>query len=133
MRDDQERGGGAKPGDTPADTQEMNDENTATRSGKQQPATTYNVVGFYEKGPLQMRLAYNYRNAYEQTAQGNRGQPVNVDAYGIRSTAFARGALGRRRGLLVLRRERDAEATGQVSTDRCDTLLAPACQERRCG
>ncbi len=46
-------------------------------------ATTYNVVGFYEKGPLQMRLAYNYRNAYEQTMQGNRGQPVNVDAYGI--------------------------------------------------
>ncbi|MFS2108114.1 TonB-dependent receptor [Sphingomonas sp. Sphisp140] len=45
--------------------------------------TTYNVVGFYEKGRLQMRLAYNYRNAYEQTAQGNRGQPVNVDAYGI--------------------------------------------------
>ena len=38
MRDDQERGGGAKPGDTPVDTQEMNDENTATRSGKQQPA-----------------------------------------------------------------------------------------------
>jgi iron complex outermembrane recepter protein len=44
---------------------------------------TYNVVGFYEKGPLQMRLAYNYREAYEQTAQGNRGQPVNVAAYGI--------------------------------------------------
>jgi iron complex outermembrane recepter protein len=43
----------------------------------------YNVVGFYEKGPLQMRLAYNYREAYEQTAQGNRGQPVNVAAYGI--------------------------------------------------
>lgn len=46
-------------------------------------ATTYNVVGFYEKGPLQMRMAYNYRNAYEATASGNRGQPVNVAAYGI--------------------------------------------------
>ncbi len=46
-------------------------------------ATTYNVVGFYEKGPLQARLAYNYRNSYEQTRQGNRGQPVNVAAYGI--------------------------------------------------
>lgn len=43
----------------------------------------YNVVGFYEKGPLQMRLAYNYREAYEQTERGNRGQPVNVAAYGI--------------------------------------------------
>ncbi|WP_181814858.1 TonB-dependent receptor [Sphingomonas aracearum] len=46
-------------------------------------ATTYNVVGFYEKGPLQFRMAYNYRNSYEQTQAGNRGQPVNVAAYGI--------------------------------------------------
>ena len=46
-------------------------------------ATTYNLVGFYEKGPLQARIAYNYRNSYEQTALGNRGQPVNVAAYGI--------------------------------------------------
>lgn len=44
---------------------------------------TYNVVGFYEKGPLQMRLAYNYRGSYELTARGNRGQPVNVASYGI--------------------------------------------------
>lgn len=44
---------------------------------------TYNVVGFYEKGPLQMRLAYNYRGSYELTERGNRGQPVNVAAYGI--------------------------------------------------
>jgi TonB-dependent receptor len=63
---------------------------------------TFNVVGFYEKGPLQMRLAYNHRDAYEQTARGNRGQPVNVAAYGIwdasinlalndRFTVFAQG------------------------------------------
>jgi iron complex outermembrane recepter protein len=44
---------------------------------------TFNAVGFYEKGPLQMRLAYNHRDSYEQTAQGNRGQPVDVAAYGI--------------------------------------------------
>ncbi|MDT8760907.1 TonB-dependent receptor [Sphingomonas psychrotolerans] len=44
---------------------------------------TYNVVAFYEKGPLQMRLAYNHRDSYEQTERGNRGQPVNVAAYGI--------------------------------------------------
>ncbi|MBI0533071.1 TonB-dependent receptor [Sphingomonas sp. TX0522] len=44
---------------------------------------TYNVVGFYEKGPLQMRIAYNRRGAYELTEQGNRGQPINVAAYGI--------------------------------------------------
>ncbi|SEN61843.1 TonB-dependent receptor [Sphingomonas gellani] len=46
-------------------------------------ATTYNVVGFYEKGPLQARIAYNYRQSYRQTEQGNRGQPVDVAAYGI--------------------------------------------------
>lgn len=43
---------------------------------------TYNLVSFYEKGPLQLRVAYNYRNAYEQTDRGNRGQPVDVAAYG---------------------------------------------------
>jgi iron complex outermembrane receptor protein len=43
---------------------------------------TYNLVGFYEKGPLQFRLAYNYRDAYEASKSGNRGQPVNVAAYG---------------------------------------------------
>jgi len=46
-------------------------------------ATSYNVVGFYEKGPLQARIAYNYRQGYRQTEQGNRGQPVDVAAYGI--------------------------------------------------
>ncbi|MHA6724058.1 TonB-dependent receptor [Sphingomonas sp. RS2018] len=44
---------------------------------------TYNAVGFYEKGPLQMRLAYNYRQSYELTDRGNRGQPVNIASYGI--------------------------------------------------
>ena len=44
---------------------------------------TYNIVGFYEKGPLQMRLAYNVREAYELTDRGNRGQPVNIAAYRI--------------------------------------------------
>lgn len=43
---------------------------------------TYNAVGFYEKGPLQFRVAYNFRDAYEASARGNRGQPVNVAAYG---------------------------------------------------
>lgn len=51
-------------------------------------ATTYNVVGFYEKGPIQLRLAYNYRNAYQQTLAGNRGQPVDVAAYGIWDASF---------------------------------------------
>lgn len=50
---------------------------------------TYNLVGFYEKGPFQIRVAYNYRNAYEETNRGNRGQPVNVDAYGQADASFS--------------------------------------------
>ena len=65
-------------------------------------ATTYNVVAFYEKGPLQARIAYNYRDSYEISSRGRRGQPENVAAYGItdasinyaldeRITLFAQG------------------------------------------
>lgn len=43
---------------------------------------TYNLVGFYEKGPWQVRVAYNYRDAYLATLRGKRGQPENVAAYG---------------------------------------------------
>jgi TonB-dependent receptor len=43
---------------------------------------TYNLVGFYERGPIQFRVAYNYRNAYEASHSGNRGQPVDVAAFG---------------------------------------------------
>lgn len=50
---------------------------------------TYNVVGFYEKGPFQFRAAYNYRNAYEETDHGNRGQPVDVAAYGQTDASFS--------------------------------------------
>lgn len=50
---------------------------------------TYNVVGFYEKGPFQFRVAYNYRNAYEETDRGNRGQPVDVAAYGQTDASFS--------------------------------------------
>lgn len=34
-------------------------------SGALSDAITYNVVGFYEKGPLQVRVAYNWRNAQD--------------------------------------------------------------------
>lgn len=43
---------------------------------------TFNLSGFYEKGPIQLRVAYNYRNAYRDSDQGNRGQPVDIAAYG---------------------------------------------------
>lgn len=43
---------------------------------------TYNVGAFYEKGPIEFRVAYNYRNGYRETDAGNRGQPVDIAAYG---------------------------------------------------
>lgn len=43
---------------------------------------SYNAVGFYEKGPIQARIAYAYRAGYLASAAANRGQPKNIRAYG---------------------------------------------------
>lgn len=44
---------------------------------------TYNLIGFYEKGPVQLRVAYNWRNA--QVLSGNvvtvNGQSVHNDEF----------------------------------------------------
>ncbi|MBN4055388.1 TonB-dependent receptor [bacterium AH-315-K03] len=42
-----------------------------------------NLVGFYEKGPLQLRLAYNWRDAFLQNFQQiqSPGEPIFVEAY----------------------------------------------------
>ena len=41
-----------------------------------------NVSGYYEEGPLQLRLAYNYRAAYLSSIAGGAGQPTTNKAYG---------------------------------------------------
>ena len=41
-----------------------------------------NLVVFYEKGPIQLRAAYNWRAKFLQRTFGKEGQPENVDAYG---------------------------------------------------
>jgi TonB-dependent receptor len=43
---------------------------------------TYNLGAFYEKGPIQLRVAYNYRNSYKDSDTGSQGQPLYIDAYG---------------------------------------------------
>ncbi len=43
---------------------------------------TYNLVTFYEKGPIQARIAYNYRAGYLESLKANRGQPKSIRAYG---------------------------------------------------
>lgn len=49
---------------------------------------TYNLIGFYEKGPVQFRVAYNWRNAYISQHNVNtlNGAPYSdnliVAAYG---------------------------------------------------
>lgn len=41
-----------------------------------------NVVGFYEKGPVQVRVAYNWRAPFLRSTFGDNGLPTNVDSYG---------------------------------------------------
>jgi TonB-dependent receptor len=41
-----------------------------------------NVIGFYEKGPVQVRVAYNWRAPFLRSTFGDNGQPTNVDSYG---------------------------------------------------
>jgi iron complex outermembrane receptor protein len=41
-----------------------------------------NVSGYYEEGPVQLRLAYNWRAAYLTSIGGGGGQPTSVKAYG---------------------------------------------------
>jgi iron complex outermembrane recepter protein len=41
---------------------------------------SYNFILFYDKGPLQARVAYNYRSEYQNTAIGAFGEPQFTDA-----------------------------------------------------
>ncbi len=45
---------------------------------------SYNLIGMYEKGPFQARIAYNWRDKYVLTTAGNGtgALPVYVEAYG---------------------------------------------------
>jgi TonB-dependent receptor len=52
-------------------------------SGALTDAITYNLVGFYEKGPIQARVAYNWRNAQDLTRNTVtvNGQPTQNDEF----------------------------------------------------
>jgi TonB-dependent receptor len=41
-----------------------------------------NLVAFYEKGPVQLRVAYNWREGFLRRTFGSEGQPENVNGYG---------------------------------------------------
>lgn len=41
-----------------------------------------NAVIFYEKGPIQLRAAYNWRDSFLARTRGLNGQPENVNSYG---------------------------------------------------
>jgi iron complex outermembrane recepter protein len=42
---------------------------------------SYNVIGFYERGPLEVRLAWNRRERFLRTAVGFGGEPTFVQPY----------------------------------------------------
>lgn len=43
---------------------------------------SYSLVGFYEKGPIQARMAYTWRDKFLAVASGRNGEPEYFDAYG---------------------------------------------------
>ncbi|MEM1192402.1 MAG: TonB-dependent receptor [Pseudomonadota bacterium] len=43
---------------------------------------TINIVGFYEKGPISARVAYNYRDQFLVLAQSNFSEPREREAFG---------------------------------------------------
>jgi len=43
---------------------------------------SYSLVGFYEKGPIQARIAYTWRDKFLAVASGRNGEPEYFDAYG---------------------------------------------------
>jgi len=44
--------------------------------------TSYNVIGFYENGPLQVRIAYNWREGYTTCNTCSWGDSKSIDDYG---------------------------------------------------
>jgi hypothetical protein len=42
---------------------------------------SYNVIGFYEEGPFEVRVAWNRRARFLQTAVGFGGEPTFVDPF----------------------------------------------------
>ena len=48
----------------------------------EQDSTSYNLIAFYEKERVQVRFAYNYRDAYTASLAANRGQPRMIAEYG---------------------------------------------------
>jgi len=57
---------------------------TQTTDGEEldQESTSYNLIAFYEKGRVQARIAYNYRDGYTASLAANRGQPKMIGDYG---------------------------------------------------
>jgi len=43
---------------------------------------SFNIIGFYEKGPISARLAYNYRDQFLVAAQSNFSEPREREAFG---------------------------------------------------
>ncbi|WOH36271.1 TonB-dependent receptor [Thalassotalea fonticola] len=44
--------------------------------------TSYNLIGYYEQGPIQARIAYNWREGYTTCNSCSWGDPMKVDNYG---------------------------------------------------
>tara|TARA_R110002167_G_scaffold70596_1_gene199283 strand:+ start:353 stop:3079 length:2727 start_codon:yes stop_codon:yes gene_type:complete len=45
-------------------------------------SNSYNLIAFYDANDIQLRIAYNWRDEFLQSALGNQSQPEMVEAYG---------------------------------------------------
>ncbi|MEZ7279032.1 TonB-dependent receptor [Pseudoalteromonas sp. 68 DY56-GL68] len=60
---------------------ELNVENTSQTFALVGLGNTYNLIGFYDKGGFQARIAWNRRDRFLQTARGFGGEPTYVSEY----------------------------------------------------
>lgn len=89
---------------------------------------SYNVIVYYDKGPLNARLAYNGRTRYLQTAIDARGNPVFRDETGYLD---ARAAYRVRDGLTVFVEARNLTGENERSTNDSIRLVEDVYSGRR--
>lgn len=89
---------------------------------------SYNLIAYYDKGPINARIAYNGRSRYLQTAVDARGNPVYRDATGYLD---ARAAYKFGDNLTVFFEARNLTAENERSTNDSIRLVEDVYSGRR--
>lgn len=89
---------------------------------------SYNLIAYYDKGPINARLAYNARSKYLQTARDARGNPVFRDETGYLD---GRAAYRFNRNLTVFVEARNITGENERSTNDSIRLVEDVYSGRR--